>query len=278
MRAWGSSARLYSETVPLPRVQAFEFNDQDWVPAVLRDTIVEALSRTLRWGKILDNLADPFERFLEATGSSEVLDIGSGAGGPATILADRLAARGRDVRFLLSDLFPRVEVWDRLRSAQPDHIDFVPAPVDATAIPAHLSEGRARAILNVLHHLPPALASSVIRSAIRDRAPLFVAEGFERTPLGFLPFAPTGVAALALSPVLASDRRLQRALLTWATPLGIAASVWDGFVSTLRVYTEEELREMTRGEDASESYAWAYGTYAFPFGGRGYYFMGWPER
>lgn len=262
--------------VPLPRVQSFELNDQDWVPAVLRDTIVEALSRTLRWGRILDNLADPFACFLRATGSTEVLDIGSGAGGPASILADLLAARGCDVRFLLSDLYPRAEVWERLRSKQPTRLDFVSEPVDATAIPEHVSEGRARAILNVLHHLPPELASSVIRSAIRDRAPLFIAEGFERTPLGFLPFAPAGVAALALSPILSPDRRLERALLTWATPVGIAASIWDGFVSTMRVYTEEELREMTRGEDGSDAYTWSYGTYAFPFGGRGYYFMGWP--
>lgn len=260
--------------MPLPRVQSFELNDQPWVPSVLRDTIVETLSRTLRWGRVLEGLADPFCQFLDRAGTSEVLDVGSGAGGPASILAERLHARGRDVRFLLSDLFPRVDVWRRLQHEQPHNITFVAEPVDATAIPASLSDGRARALLNVLHHLPPDLAASVIKSAIRARAPLFIAEGFERNPLGFLPFAATGIPALLVSPVFGADRRAQRALLAWASPIALLASAWDGFVSTMRVYTEEELREMTRGEEASDDYTWSYGVYSFPFGGRGYYFMG----
>ena len=31
----------------LPRIQAFEFNDSSWVPASLRDTLIETLSRSL---------------------------------------------------------------------------------------------------------------------------------------------------------------------------------------------------------------------------------------
>lgn len=262
--------------MPLPRVQSFEFNDLPWVPAVLRDTIVESLSRALRWGKILDGLVDPFERFLDHADAREVLDLGSGAGGPASILAAALSGRGRDVQFLLTDLFPRPEVWQRLRSAQPAHLAFVPEPVDATAIAPEVSRGRARAILNVLHHLPPELAASVIACAVRDRAPLFIAEGFERNPLRFLPFAFSGLPALVVSPLAAPDRRLSRIALAWLTPVALAVSIWDGLISTLRVYTEAELRQMAVAAPGGEDYTWEYGTYGFPMGGRGYYFMGWP--
>ena len=41
----------------LPRAQLFEFNDRDWVPESLRDTIVETLSRSLDWGGFLAPLA-----------------------------------------------------------------------------------------------------------------------------------------------------------------------------------------------------------------------------
>ncbi|NUO47935.1 MAG: hypothetical protein HOV80_03665 [Polyangiaceae bacterium] len=264
--------------MPLPRVQAFEVNDHPRAPAVLRDTIVESLSRTLRWGKILSGLVEPFGRFLDRAKATEVLDLGSGAGGPAAVLSTALAERGRDVRFLLTDLFPHTEVWERLKEQHPRSLDYVPEPVDATAIPPPIAAGRARAILNVLHHFPPDLARAVITSAIRDRAPLFIAEGFERTPLGFLPFAPAGLPAIALSPILSQERRLARALLAWATPVLLISSLWDGFVSTLRVYTEEELRAMTEGVPGADAYEWTYGTYRFPFGGRGYYFMGTIER
>jgi SAM-dependent methyltransferase len=267
--------------MPLPRVQSFEFNDLPWVPAALRDTIVESLSQALRWGKVIDGLVDPFERFLDRAGTREVLDLGSGAGAPASILAAALAKRGRDVTFLLTDLFPRIEAWERLRRGQPEHLTFVPEPVDATAIAPEASRGRARAILNVLHHLPPELAASLIGSAVRDRAPLFIAEGFERNPLGFLPIAFTGLPALIASPIAAPNRRLLRILLTWLTPVALAVSAWDGFVSTLRVYTEAELRQMAAAAPGGEDYTWEYGRYAFPMGGRGYYFMGWaggPEQ
>lgn len=271
------SVTIYEQHLgmPLPRVQAFEFNDQAWAPAVLRDTIVESLSRTLSWGKILVELAPALARFLERSGTSEILDIGSGAGAPAAILARALAARGRPTRFTLTDLFPRVPVWEKLAREQPDAIAYVASPVDATAIDTELSRGKARAIINVLHHLPPELATSVLRDAVHSRAPIFVAEGFERNPLRFAAFAPAGLPALALSPVLSRDRRISRAFLTWATPVALMCSVWDGLVSTLRVYSEAELRTMV-GDDAS--YQWEYGNFTWVPFGRGYYFFGIPRE
>lgn len=77
----------------LPRFQLVELNDQPWVPAAIRDTVVESLSRTLAWGHMLRGLVGPFEAFLQGTGASEVLDIGAGAGGPAAILVDEIRRR-----------------------------------------------------------------------------------------------------------------------------------------------------------------------------------------
>lgn len=259
--------------MPRRRIQSFEFNDQPWVPAVLRDTIVESLSRTLRWGHIMDGLVQPLSTFLDRAGTRDVLDLGSGAGGPAAILTDAFRARGEHVHFRLTDLFPRPGAWRELVAARPEMLEIVEEPVDATRIPEQLSAGRARVVLNVLHHFPEHLARGVIQDAVRARAPLFIAEGFERTPLGFLPFAPLGLPALALSPILARDRHLSRALVAWATPVALLASIWDGFVSTLRVYTEGELRAMT---DPSPGWTWTYGTYDFAPLGRGYFFYGLP--
>lgn len=263
----------------LRRVQAFEFNDQPWVPAVLRDTIVESLSLTLKWGRILEGLAAPLSAFLEEAGTTRVLDLGAGGGGPASVLLRALAREGRRLEWTLTDLFPRPAVWQRLADRHPGELEFVATPVDATAIAPDLSRGRARTIINVLHHLPPKVARGVLRDAIESRAPIFVAEGFERSPLRFLSFAPFGLPALAASPLLAPDDRWARALLTWATPVALCASIWDGFVSTLRVYTEAELREMVApaaGFDELHGYRWTYGHYTWVPFGKGYYFHGIP--
>lgn len=259
--------------MPLPRIQAFEFNDREWTPSVLRDTIVEALSLTLRWGRVMDALAPHFHRFLMQAETREVLDLGSGAGGPAAALSDALFARGERVRFVLTDLYPRPEVWADLAKDRPGSLEIVSESVDATRIPDALSSARARVVLNVLHHFPRALAKNVLIDAIASRAPIFIAEGFERNPLGFAAMAPAGIAALAASPILAKDHHLARALITWVTPIALLASIWDGLVSTLRVYTEAELRQMVAG---ATGWSWSYGTYDFPPFGRGYYFYGLP--
>lgn len=260
----------------LPRLQLFEFNDLPWVPAAVRDTVVESLSRTLRWGRMLDGLVGPFDAFLTAAGTREVLEIGSGGGGPASILAQAFARRGASVpHFVLTDLHPRPEAWAAAKEAMPDAIDFEPSSVDATKTPEALARGRARSIVNVLHHFPPSLAAAILEDAVRGSRGVFVSEGFERNPLQFVNFAPAGLAALALNPLLSPRDRLAKAALTYLTPLGLGISVWDGLVSTLRVYSEDELRAMVA--PFGGHWDWHYGTYQYPPRGSGYYFYGVPR-
>ena len=258
------------QPVPLPRFQLFEFNDSPWAPAALKEALIESLSRALDWGRMLQGLTAPFGRFLEETGAAEVLDLCAGAGGPAVVLAAALRRSGKTPpRFLLTDLQPHPEAWQALKTADPAAIDFVAGAVDATAIPPALGAGRARMIVNALHHLPPALAGAVLRGACADGPGIFVAEGFERSPLRFFPIAPMGMVAMLANLVLTPRRRLQKLLLL---PVSLLVAPWDGIVSTLRVYTETELREMVA--PLGDAFTWSYGTYPFPLGGRGYWFAG----
>lgn len=260
----------------LPRLHLFEVNDAPWAPPGLRETIVEALSRTLDWGHVLRGLAPHFSRFVAETKSAEVLDLCAGAGGPAAILARELRAAGHaPPKFLMTDLHPRVESWERVRAAQPDLVDFVREPVDAANLPAELGRGRARVIINALHHFRPELAGAILRGAAKGSPGVFVAEGFPRNPARFAPFAWAGLPALLAAPILAPERRLEKALWTWATPVALGVSVWDGLVSTMRVYTEQELRAMVA--PLGQELAWTYGTYDFFPGGRATFFYGVPR-
>jgi SAM-dependent methyltransferase len=257
----------------LPRLQLFEFNDLGWAPAAVRDTVVESLSRTLAWGRMLEGLVAPFQRFLAESGASEVLDIGAGAGGPARILATEIKrAGGIPPKFVLTDLHPRIAAWEAARDELPGIIDFERDPVDATSIPESLSKGRARSIINVFHHFPPALAREILADAVRGSTGVFLAEGFPREPAQFANFAIAGLPALALNPILSPRDRLAKAALTWLTPAAIGISLWDGFVSTMRVYTEEELREMV--EPLGRDWTWVYGTYSYFPRGTATYFYG----
>jgi hypothetical protein len=255
----------------LPRLQLFEFNDAAWAPAVLRETLVEALSRTLRWGRMLDGLVAPLARCLERAGTAKILDLCSGAGGPADVLCEAMVKRGHDVEFLMSDLFPAVSEWEPLCAAN-DRLRFVPEPVDATRIPAELGAGRVRVIINALHHFPPEVARAVLRGLCVDAPAVFIAEGLVRNPLSFAAMGPVGLAALLATPALAKDKNLARAAITWLSPLALGASIWDGTVSSMRTYLPSELREMTEGLDG---WLWTSGEYTHSRGlGTGSWFCG----
>lgn len=261
----------------LPRVQAFEFNDSARTPKFLRDLVVESLSRTLQWGHVLRGLVPPFQRFLAASGATEVLDLCAGAAGPATILASEMRAGGQPPpRFLLTDLYPQMDAWEAARAEHPGDIDFVQEPVDATRIPEHLAKGRARAIINAFHHFPPDIARELLADAVRGSAGIFVSEAFERNPLGFLPMTAAGLPALLANPILSKRDRLAKAAVTWLSPIAAGISLWDGIVSTLRIYSERDLREMVA--PLGDSFTWEYGNYAFAPLGKGAYFFGVPRR
>jgi hypothetical protein len=264
--------------VGLPRLQLFEFNDAPWVPRPVREVVIESLGRMLAWGGILRGLVEPFEEFVARAGTNEVLDLASGAGGPARILVEEILRAGRTPpRFLLTDLHPHLESWEEARAAHPGILDFVADPVDATRIPAPLARGRARVIVNAFHHLPPDVARGLLADAVASRSPVFLAEGFERNPLGFASMIPYGLPALLAAPVLAPRDRLAKAAFVYAAaPAALAISAWDGVVSTLRVYDRADLEAMVA--PLGGGFSWTWGTYAFPFGGRGTYFHGIPAE
>ncbi len=263
--------------MPLPRLQLFEFNDAPFVPKVLQRTIISTLSRTLRWGRMLDGLVQPFVDFLHASGTREVLEVAAGAGEPAAVLVEALLARGEmPPTFTLTDLQPQPEAWSELSSRYPARITFIPEPVDATNIEPSLGRGRARVIINAFHHFPPALAQQVLVGIAKDAPGVFISEGLVRNPLSFLAMTAWGIPALMAEPVLAHESRLSRAALTWLSPIALLASGWDGTVSTFRCYTREELMAFTA--PLGDSWRWEFGTYRVGSFGEGSWFWGVPKK
>jgi hypothetical protein len=259
----------------LPRWQLFEFNDAPWAPEVLKQSIIESLSRTIHWGRMLRGLVEPFTAFMAATGKDEILDLASGAGGPAAILVKAMQEQGRvPPRILLTDLQPQLDAWQKLKERFAGTIDYAPQPVDMTAIPAALSGERPRCIINALHHFPPDVARTLLRGAAEGSSGLFIAEGLTRNPLRATAVAMTGVPAVLLNPLLAEDHQLSKLLWTWPVPLALAAGIWDGAVSSMRSYTEAELLELV--QPWGRGWHWTSGEFTYRPWGKGSYFWGVP--
>src|SRR5262249_10225593 len=163
-------------------------------------------------GRVLRGVAPAFAEFLDRVAAREILDLCAGAGAPAAILAGELRRMGRTPpKFVMTDLEPRTASWQRLARKNADCIDWsdapVDAPVDASHIPESIARGRARIVINALHHFRPQVAGAILRDAAESSSPIFIAEGFERGPIGFAPFAMAGLPSLYANPLLAPDHK-----------------------------------------------------------------------
>ncbi len=253
------------------RRHVFEFVDQPWLPEVLREGSLEVLSLALSRG-VYDGVAPAFERFLLRTGAERLLDLGSGGGGPTRALLESYAAAGRTPpRVVLSDLFPNLAAFERAAAEDP-RVEFCAEPVSAAEVPPEHA-ALPRLLCTVFHHFPPALAQQVLSDAAARAPGIFIVEPLERNPLRYLPMIVRGLPSFVESPFRSPRQRLAKAFFSFVLPLIPAVLAWDGTVSALRMYSEEELMAMA-ARTGAEDYDWEYGTAPFAPLGRVTWFAG----
>ncbi|MFT5431969.1 MAG: hypothetical protein ACI9OJ_002667 [Myxococcota bacterium] len=259
---------LLSKITP-KRIHSVEIHDLAATPQPIREAIVDALGRGFRWAGFYEALAPTFASFCERAQCEEVLDLCSGSGQPVATLLDALSSRGLAMpRFTLSDLLPNPGPLADAAARHRDHIQVVTEPVDATAVSAELNQP-ARTVFNAFHHFPPELAADILRDTVRSNTSICIVEAFPRNPLGILPTLPALGLAMAATPFVGANRLAKTLFLPAATVIG----TWDGFISTLRIHSEADLRQMVVEFD---HYDWRYEVVPYPLGGRATVFSGVP--
>jgi hypothetical protein len=178
---------------------------------------------------------------LRESQSSTVVDLCAGGGGPVVALHAVLTAESVPVRFVLTDKFPNLSAFERLKKEH-SGIDYDRESVDATAVPSRLSGFRT--MFNAFHHFKPDDARAVLQSAVSSRQPIGVFEIPERKVWIVLSTALlTPVFVLLVTPFI-RPLSWSRLLFTYLLPLVPLTCLWDGFVSQLRAYTPGELQNL----------------------------------
>lgn len=239
----------------MKRMHLVELEDLPWFPAILRDGGTTYLEFVLRLSGHAKMLAPTLGRALRETGSTEILDLCSGGGGPVRIVVDALAEAGQPVTARLTDLYPNTEALAHVAAGSGGRIAVEPRPVDATAVPAELTGFRT--IFNAFHHFRPETARRVLEDAMRARRPIGVFEVVSREALPLVGLLTSPIPVM-LSMPLWRPFRWPWIVWTWLVPVMPLFVLWDGIVSWLRIYGEDELRELVRGLD-DPGYTWEIG-------------------
>lgn len=241
----------------MKRRQLFEFCDLPWLPAVLRSltpTFLEAAFRVLGSYQVA---VRPLAEALRATGSTRLLDLGSGGAGPLPQLLDGLAQReGLHVQATLTDKFPNLAALAGAVQRDPARLSFLSESIDATQVPSQ--QTGLRTMFQLLHHFPPPLARAILQDAVDKQQGIAIFEVTQRRPLGI-------VLALLIPPLVwlltPFTRPLSgwRLLLTYLFPVAPLLIAWDALVSTLRSYTPDELTDLTASLHGP-NYLWTQGS------------------
>ncbi len=236
----------------------------------MRDVATGVLAVIANVGRQYDGVLPRLDAALRATGATQIVDLGSGGGGPWLRLAGQLNARRQasdvpPVDVLLTDLFPSSAVAHRQTTRNlPPHLALEPAPVDATAVPARVTGFRT--LFTAFHHFRPAAARAILQDAVDRGEGIAILEQTERSLRGVLTMLLLPLVALIAVPLV---RPLRPAYLFWtyllpAVPLVLA---FDGVVSCLRTYDEDELRALLDGlvdDGAGPKYTWSIGRVSSP--------------
>lgn len=229
----------------------FEWMDLDWLPASLRNTLREILecgnARPFR--PYYSWVASEVKRQTVAEGYTNIVELGAGTS-PIT----RLLARDQDlqgVRLMPCDLKPDVEAFRDLETKYPERVAPIYEPVD-------FAQRRAwppKTLLflsGTFHHLPPAVRSRALCSFSESADRIMIFEPLRKTLVSVLFVFLSLVPALVL-PLWFINRpgRLRRFLWCWLFPLAPALFWWDGVVSCLRMWSDEEWDVELRAVDGA---------------------------
>jgi len=231
----------------MKRCQFFEFGDQPWLRGWFREAYLDGLNLALRVARQYDGMQRPFAEWAARTNSKSVLDMGSGGGGPISTLM-RAAQKDHVAMPLvvLSDLHPSPAHYAQLASRLGSRIDYVAEPVSATNV--HRKEFRLRSLCSAFHHFPPDMARRIIEDAVQNCDGIFIMEPFDRDFRRFFMVLLMGPVLYMLAPFLSPRFRFKKFLVSTLLPVVPLMLLFDGCVSVLRVYREEEIKAMFPAE------------------------------
>jgi hypothetical protein len=256
------------------RLHLFEWEDQSWFPAGLRAGMTSYLATAYGITPFPKLWAAHLSKLMSRDAVTEIVDLGSGSGGPVERVAKELGERGFQTRVILTDLYPNGRDPE-FHAEWAGSIRYWPEPVNAISVPAELSG--IRTMFASFHHFRPTPARAILRDAFEQRRPICIFEATSRTPSAIASAVLIPFLVLVLTPMVRPVSWMQL-FFTYLVPVLPLLIFWDGLVSQLRTYSVKELGEFTR-ELASPEYLWEVGLIEIPRTPAGVpYLVGRPTR
>jgi hypothetical protein len=246
-----------SDGYRMGRTELFEIHDHPWFPAFLRDLVTDALQALWDFSNSYKPILPLLRNVLSTVGRKEVLDLCSGGGGPwFRLVCDFENEQHFPISVCLTDKYPNEEAFEKALSSSNLKIGFDLRSVPATEVPADLRGFRT--MFSSFHHFQAIDARKVLANAVERSKGIAIFEMARREPKTMLAVCFIPFVILFLTPRICPFR-WSRLLWTYGVPVVPFVLWFDGWMSCLRAYSQEELSDLVRSLP-EENYRWELGT------------------
>lgn len=244
----------------MKRKALFEFEDQAWFPGVIRNgmtLLIQVLHRMVGTAAVLEQLLTACQSKVAFT---QVIDMGSGSGGPMPDVIKRCNTKQTNpLSLLLTDKYPNPKVVALYNAETSENIRYEPQSMDALALD-RFPKGL-KTMIASFHHLAPKKAQTLLTNAVKHKEPILIYEIAENNiPFGlWLLLLPLSLCVLILMALLMTPFvrpfRLSQLFFTYVLPLIPLVYAWDGQASLMRTYTRSDWEGMI-AKIPTEGYQW----------------------
>ncbi|WP_299225031.1 hypothetical protein [uncultured Psychroserpens sp.] len=265
----------------MKRLELFEFEDFNWLPIFIRSGITKliiVLHRFIGTSEVITNLIIEIQK---KSHFNQIIDLGSGAGGPMLDVIQRLQSKHTNLELILTDLYPNQTIVKTINNKKLAHVTYSKTALDATNV-NEVSQGL-KTMIASFHHMKPNIAKKILKSAQDSNSPILIYEIAKNTiptliwwlllPISLLILM---VMSLVMT-LFVKPLSLAQIVSTYLIPIIPIIYAWDGQASLMRTYTFKDVKTLLPEKD-EKNYEWIIAD-AQKLNGKklGYCIMGYPK-
>lgn len=239
----------------MSRIHLFEFEDQHWFPAFLRNYMTDFLQFLANKTNMFQKVVPIIEKGMTKNGTDRIIDLASGGVGGMLRLNQELLKNNAHLQITLTDFYPNLSAFAYTKQ-QADNFDYIPTPVDAMHVPQDLKGLRTQ--LLSFHHFEPDDSRQILQNAVDAGSAIVIIEGQERSLASIVAMLFSPISVFLTTPFI-RPFKIGRIIFTYLIPIVPIAVLWDGIVSALRTYSVGEMQNLVARIERKDTFVWEVG-------------------